>query len=87
MCRAGTREQANLCSWCASAACRKGQWQDVAIPLDRFVLTWRGRLVEEDVPLQTAKITSISISIAGGDDASQPPGDFHLGLDYIKGAR
>ena len=66
--------------------CRKGQWQEVAIPLDRFMLTWRGRLVEEDVPLHTARITSISISIAGGDDSSQPPGDFCLGLDYIKGA-
>ena len=25
---------------------RKGVWTDVDIPLDRFLLTWKGRLVE-----------------------------------------
>ena len=42
---------------------RKGEWQDVAIPLERFLLTWRGRLTEENVPLQTASITSLTISM------------------------
>ena len=66
--------------------CRKGEWQDVSIPLDRFLLTWRGRMVEGDAPLQTASVTSLSISVAGGDTESQPEGPFCLELDYIKGA-
>ena len=65
---------------------RKGEWQDVSIPLDRFLLTWRGRMVEGDAQLQTARITSLSISVAGGDLDSQPEGPFCLELDCIKGA-
>ena len=37
------------------------------IPLSRFLLTWKGKLVEEVVELNAKRITSLGISLAGGD--------------------
>ena len=63
-------------------------WQErtVAIPLDRFLLTWKGQLVEEKTEINAQRVISVGISLAGGD-ALQPQGNFNLGLEWIKAER
>jgi hypothetical protein len=50
-----------------AAVCSKGEWSEVEIPLSRFLLTWRGKVVEEVVELNAKRITTLGISLAGGD--------------------
>lgn len=68
--------------WQAFLFARKGEWQEVEIPLDRFLLTWRGKLVETRMEMNPARITSIGISLAGGDEL-QKEGPYSLGLDWV----
>ena len=68
--------------WQAFLFARSGEWSEVEIPLDRFLLTWRGKLVEQKVEMNRARITGIGISIAGGDHL-QEEGEFSLGLKSI----
>ena len=67
-------------------SCRKGQWQSVAIPLQHFLLTWKGQLVEQKTEINAKRVISVGVSLAGGD-ALQPPGNFNLGLEWIKAER
>ena len=48
-------------------ACSKGEWSEVEIPLTRFLLTWRGKVVEEKVELNAKRVTTLGISLAGRD--------------------
>jgi NADH dehydrogenase [ubiquinone] 1 alpha subcomplex assembly factor 1 len=57
--------------WQAFLFARKGEWSEVEIPLSRFLLTWQGKVVEEVVEVNSKRITSIGISLAGGDDQPQ----------------
>jgi NADH dehydrogenase [ubiquinone] 1 alpha subcomplex assembly factor 1 len=68
--------------WQAFLFARAGEWCEVEIPLDRFLLTWRGKLVEQEVEMNRARITGIGISIAGGDHL-QEEGEFALGLRSV----
>ncbi|GAB4817331.1 hypothetical protein N2152v2_004377 [Parachlorella kessleri] len=68
--------------WQAFLFAREGEWTDVEIPLDRFLLTWRGKLVETRVEMNPKRILSLGISLAGGADL-QPDGSFRLGLRAI----
>ncbi|PRW44841.1 putative complex I intermediate-associated 30 [Chlorella sorokiniana] len=69
--------------WQAFLFARKGEWTEVEIPLSRFLLTWKGKVVEEVVEVNAKRITSLGISLAGGDQL-QPEGDYKLGLEWIK---
>ncbi|KAK9832142.1 hypothetical protein WJX74_000518 [Apatococcus lobatus] len=60
---------------------RPGEWQEVVLPFSRFLLTWKGKLVETKSRMSPQRITSIGIALAGGD-ALQPQGPFSLGLDW-----
>ena len=62
---------------------RPGEWQEVVLPFSRFLLTWKGKLVETKSRMSPQRITSIGIALAGGD-ALQPQGRFSLGLDWVK---
>ena len=62
---------------------RPGEWQEVVLPFSRFLLTWKGKLVETKSRMSPQRITSIGIALAGGD-ALQPQGPFSLGLDWVK---
>jgi Complex I intermediate-associated protein 30 (CIA30) len=57
----------------------------VEIPLDRFVLTWKGGIVDSPVEMNRQRICGFGISLAGGD--LQSPGPFRLGLDWVKASR
>ncbi|DBA75841.1 hypothetical protein WJX77_010736 [Trebouxia sp. C0004] len=72
--------------WQAFLFARKGQWQTVAIPLQHFLLTWKGQLVEQKTEINAKRVISVGVSLAGGD-ALQPPGNFNLGLEWIKAER
>lgn len=68
------------------ALCRQGHWENVAIPLNHFLLTWKGQLVEQKTEINAKRVISVGISLAGGD-ALQPQGTFNLGLEWIKAER
>jgi hypothetical protein len=63
--------------------CRRDEWQEVEIPLARFLLTWKGRLVEARQEMNPRNIVSISVALAGGEDL-QPAGEYALGLEWIE---
>ena len=63
--------------------CRKGGWQDVTVPLDRFLQTHKGRLVETRSEMNIHRILSLGISIASLGDVKQD-GPFNLGIESIK---
>ncbi|KAL4448351.1 hypothetical protein ABPG75_005570 [Micractinium tetrahymenae] len=68
--------------WQAFLFARKGEWSEVEIPLSRFLLTWKGKVVEEVVEVNAKRITSLGISLAGGDNL-QKDGEYQLGLEWI----
>ena len=53
---------------------------------DRFLLTWRGKLVDSEQQLNPQRIVSIGIALAGGD-SMRDQGPFKLGLDSITAVR
>ena len=53
--------------------------------MSRFLLTWRGRVVESEVELNAHRITSVGISLAGGEEL-QPEGPFRLGIEWVAAA-
>ena len=61
-------------------------WSDVDIPLSRFLLTWKGKLVESKMELNPQRIISLGVSLAGGEKL-QHEGDFRLGLRSISAKR
>lgn len=73
--------------WQAFLFARKGGWQEVEIPFKTFLLTWRGKVVEQEQEMNPDRILSIGISLAGGTEKLNPAGRFSLGLDWIKAKR
>lgn len=73
-------------------ACRKQEggltgdekpgWEEVELPLDEFVLTYRGRVVEHNVEMNKSKITGLGISLLGHEE--QPEGSYSLDVQWIK---
>ena len=61
--------------------CRKNEWSEVEIPMSRFLLTHKGRLVETHVEMNRARIVSFGLALATGD--AEPEGPYSLGLDWI----
>ena len=80
----GRRRPEGPCAPCAPhpTCCRKGEWSEVSIPMSRFLLTWRGRVVESEVELNAHRITSLGVSLAGGEEL-QPEGPFRLGIEWV----
>lgn len=68
---------------CFTVMLRKGGWQDVTIPLDRFLQTHKGRLVETRSEMNIHRILSLGISTASLGDTKQD-GPFSLGIQSIK---
>lgn len=61
---------------------RAGEWQEVEIPLDRFLLTWRGKVIEQHMEMNPGRITGIGVSLAGGDEL-QKEGPYSLAIEWI----
>jgi len=60
-------------------------WKEVEVPLEGFVLTWRGRPVGERVGMGRSKVVSIGLALLGGDDRVEEEGEFCLDLRSIEG--
>jgi hypothetical protein len=58
---------------------RKGEWQEIRLPLEKFVPTFRGRQLTAEPPLAASQITSIGFLIADQQD-----GSFQLEIAWIK---
>lgn len=76
-----------MVSCCVFGGFRKGEWQEVVLPLDRFLLTHKGRLVETRSEMNAHRIVSLGISLAAGGGDAERSGPFCLGLDWIKVTR
>jgi hypothetical protein len=63
----------------SSFATRKGEWQEIRLPLEKFVPTFRGRELTTEPPLSATKLSSIGFLIA-----DQQAGPFQLEIAWIK---
>ena len=45
-------------------------------------MTWRGKVLEQQVEMHPGRITGLGISLAGGDEL-QPEGPYKLGIEWI----
>jgi hypothetical protein len=60
-------------------------WKEVEVPLEAFVLTWRGKPVAEAVEMGKSKILSLGIGLLGGDARVEEEGEFCLDLRRVEG--
>ncbi|TFL04020.1 complex I intermediate-associated protein CIA30 [Pterulicium gracile] len=58
-----------------------GDWENVYIPLQNFVLTNFGEMAESQIEMYREKVRSIGISMLGGN--SGVAGEYELGIDSI----
>lgn len=72
--------------WQAFLFSPPGVWTNVEIPFQRFLLTWRGRVIEQPRAMSSGRVLSLGISLALGDKL-QKPGPFQLELKGIHAAR
>ena len=68
--------------WQAFLFAPPGEWATVQIPFSRFVKTWRGRVVDTDTELNSRRVLSLGLSLAGGG-ALEAPGPYRLALKRI----
>ena len=59
----------------------KGEWEELRLPFNRFVPTFRGRVLNDVPPLKPAQVTSVGFLIAEKQD-----GPFRLEISSIKAA-
>ncbi|KAF9623697.1 hypothetical protein IFM89_003842 [Coptis chinensis] len=60
------------------------------IPLERYLPTWRGNVIDAKMEMNPSRIVGMSLSVnAGGGfaGAKSGPGDFKLEMDWIKALR
>jgi monofunctional biosynthetic peptidoglycan transglycosylase len=62
-------------------ATQKGEWEELRLPFDRFVPTFRGRVLNDVPPLNPAQITSVGFLISDKQD-----GPFRLEISSVKAA-
>lgn len=77
-------------SWQAFVYAPKDQWHELKIPLERYLPTWRGNVIDMKLEMNAARIVGMSLSVnaeGGVPGAISGPGDFRLEIDYIKALR
>lgn len=60
------------------------------IPLDRYLPTWRGNVIDAKLEMNPARILGMSLSVnaeGGVPGARSGPGDFRAEIDWIKALR
>jgi hypothetical protein len=60
---------------------QKGEWKELRLPFNRFVPTFRGRVLNDVPPLNPAQVTSVGILIADKQE-----GPFRLEISSVKAA-
>ncbi|XP_020102304.1 probable complex I intermediate-associated protein 30 isoform X2 [Ananas comosus] len=77
-------------SWQAFILAPKDTWHIAKIPLDRYLPTWRGNVIDAKLEMNPSRIVGMSLSVnaeGGVPGARTGPGDFKLGIDWIKALR
>ncbi|KAK4790377.1 hypothetical protein SAY86_017681 [Trapa natans] len=77
-------------SWQAFVFVPKDNWYIAKIPLDRYLPTWRGNVIDEKLEMNPSRVLGMSLSVnAGGGvpGARSGPGDFRMEIDWIKAIR
>lgn len=77
-------------SWQAFVFAPKDQWHVAKIPLEQYLPTWRGNVIDANLEMNPARIVGMSLSVnaeGGAPGAKSGPGDFRLDVDWIKALR
>lgn len=77
-------------SWQAFVYVPKGNWYIAKIPLARYLPTWRGNVIDEQLEMNPSRILGMSLSVnaeGGVPGARSGPGDFRVEIDWIKALR
>ncbi|CAO2166254.1 unnamed protein product [Urochloa humidicola] len=77
-------------SWQAFVYTPQDRWQTLKIPLDSYLPTWRGNVIEAKLEMNPARIVGMSLSVnaeGGVPGAKTGTGDFRLEVDWIKALR
>ncbi|KAK3161825.1 hypothetical protein QOZ80_1BG0082010 [Eleusine coracana subsp. coracana] len=77
-------------SWQAFVYIPQDRWQILKIPLERYLPTWRGSVIQAKLEMNPARIVGMSLSVnaeGGVPGAKTGPGDFRLEVDWIKALR
>jgi len=59
-----------------------GDWEDIFIPFDAFVLTNTGEIASDQITMLRERIRTIGISLLGGNSGVEGP--YELGIDEIR---
>lgn len=73
--------------WQAFVFAPPGEWTDVHVDMKRFLLTWRGRVVQQPREMSKKRILSLglSVGVAGKQETeTQKPGPFQLDIESIR---
>ncbi|GAU33035.1 hypothetical protein TSUD_359020 [Trifolium subterraneum] len=77
-------------SWQSFIYVPKDNWYIAKIPLARYLPTWRGNVIDEEIEMNPSRVLGMSLSVnaeGGVPGAKSGPGDFRLELDWIKAIR
>ncbi|KAF3327016.1 putative complex I intermediate-associated protein 30 isoform X1 [Carex littledalei] len=77
-------------SWQAFVYVPKDTWHITKIPLDRYLPTWRGNVINAKLEMNPSRIVGMALSVnaeGGVPGAKTGPGDFRLEIDWIKALR
>ncbi|KAK1291265.1 putative complex I intermediate-associated protein 30 [Acorus calamus] len=77
-------------SWQTFVYVPKDQWYIAKIPLEQYLPTWRGNIIDSKLEMNPARIMAMSLSInaeGGIPGTKSGPGDFRLEIDWIKALR
>lgn len=66
-------------AYATSFATQDGQWLTIALPFDRFLPTFRGRILSGQPPLATDSIAQIAFMLA-----DKQAGPFRLEIDFVQ---
>eukprot|EP00250_Pteridium_aquilinum_P011782 c20300_g1_i1 orf=313-1059(-) len=84
----GTFEDANI--WQSMIFTPKDEWFEVMIPLDRYLPTMKGKIIEIKNDMNRSRVCGLGLALSvngGPEGAVLGPGDFRLELDWIKALR
>ncbi|GBG81816.1 hypothetical protein CBR_g33997 [Chara braunii] len=77
-------------TWQAYIIAPKDRWAVVKVPLDRYMLTWRGKFLKTGMEMNPARVVGMGWSLAangGPGEGVSGPGPFRLELDWVQGLR
>lgn len=74
-------------TWQAFIFAPKGAWHTVKIPMNRYMLTWQGKVIEGDASMSAQSVQGMGISLSAEGSPTQSvsgDGPFNLQVEWIK---